>query len=81
MNLYDIIIIGVDKMFGIIREKNTIINESERIKGALFGFFVGDALGVPVEFVGRDYLKKDKVSKILEYGTHNQPVGTWSVFI
>ncbi len=65
-------------MFGLFREKNTIINESERIKGALFGFFVGDALGVPVEFVGRDYLKKDKVTKMLEYGTHNQPVGTWS---
>lgn len=65
-------------MFGLFGEKNTIINESERIKGALFGFFVGDALGVPVEFVERDYFKKNKVTKMLEYGTHNQPVGTWS---
>lgn len=78
MNLFDIMVIGVDKMFGLIREKKTIINESERIKGALLGFFVGDALGVPVEFINRDELKKNKVTKMLEYGTHNQPIGTWS---
>ena len=77
-NLCDKIEIGVDKMFGLFSEKSTIINESERIKGALFGFFVGDALGVPVEFIGRDNLKRNKVTKMLEYGTHNQPIGTWS---
>lgn len=65
-------------MFGLFSKKNTMINENERINGALFGFFVGDALGVPVEFIGRDDLKKNKVTKMLEYGTHNQPIGTWS---
>lgn len=65
-------------MFDLFSKKNTTINENERIKGALFGFFVGDALGVPVEFIGRDDLKKNKVTKMLEYGTHNQPIGTWS---
>ena len=58
--------------------KNILLNEDEKIKGSLFGFFVGDALGVPVEFVKRDELKKRKVTKMLEYGTHNQPLGTWS---
>ena len=58
--------------------KSNVMGENERIKGALFGFFVGDALGVPVEFVERDELKKNKVTKMLEYGTHNQPIGTWS---
>lgn len=43
--------------------KNSKIEENERIYGALFGFFVGDALGVPVEFIGRDELKKIKLQK------------------
>lgn len=41
------------------------------IKGALFGFFVGDALGVPVEFVNRESLRKNKIKDMEEYGTHN----------
>ena len=57
------------------REK---IEDNEIIKGTLFGFFVGDALGVPIEFVGRNELQKNKVTTMLEYGTHNQPIGTWS---
>lgn len=57
---------------------NKKIDESSRIKGSLFGFFVGDALGVPVEFVEREVLKRNPVTTMLEYGTHNQPIGTWS---
>lgn len=60
------------------KTKNMFLNENKRIRGSLFGFFVGDALGVPVEFARRDELKKNKVTKMLEYGTHNQPIGTWS---
>ncbi len=62
-------------MFGLFKN---YIDENERVKGALFGFFVGDALGVPVEFVKREELKKDKVTGMREYGSHNQPIGTWS---
>lgn len=65
-------------MFSLFNNKSEIIDDEERIKGSLFGFFVGDALGVPVEFTKRDELKKNKVTKMLEYGTHNQPIGTWS---
>lgn len=67
-------------MFSFLNNKNksNVIEENERIKGSLFGFFVGDALGVPVEFINRDELKKNKVTNMLEYGTHNQPIGTWS---
>lgn len=50
----------------------------EEVKACLFGFFIGDALGVPVEFENRSYLKENKVMGMLEYGTHNQPKGTWS---
>ena len=50
----------------------------EQIKGSLYGFFVGDALGVPVEFIGRETLKNKPITDMEEYGTHNQPKGTWS---
>ncbi|NMH88975.1 ADP-ribosylglycohydrolase family protein [Flavivirga algicola] len=49
-----------------------------KINSALFGLAVGDALGVPVEFKDRDYLKRFPVTGMLEYGTHAQPLGTWS---
>ena len=65
-------------MLNINENKNKSITEDERIKGSLFGFFVGDALGVPVEFIEREELKANKVTEMLEYGTHNQPMGTWS---
>lgn len=49
-----------------------------RIKGALLGVVVGDALGVPVEFVFRETLDRDPVTTMIGYGTHSQPAGTWS---
>lgn len=48
------------------------------IRGSLFGFFIGDALGVPVEFSYRNMLEKKNVTDMMEYGSHNQPKGTWS---
>ncbi|WP_235972774.1 ADP-ribosylglycohydrolase family protein [Pedobacter ghigonis] len=48
------------------------------IHSAIFGLVVGDALGVPVEFKSRDFLKKFPVTDMLEYGVHHQPMGTWS---
>lgn len=50
----------------------------ENVAAALFGVAVGDALGVPVEFRGRKYLKEDPVTDMRAYGTHRQPAGTWS---
>ncbi|MEM1136900.1 MAG: ADP-ribosylglycohydrolase family protein [Bacteroidota bacterium] len=44
----------------------------------LLGIAVGDALGVPVEFKDRQELKVFPVKDMQGYGTHNQPVGTWS---
>lgn len=51
---------------------------SKRIEGGFFGLVVGDALGVPVEFVQRDWLKAKPVAGMLGHGTHKQPAGTWS---
>jgi len=50
----------------------------ETIKAAVFGLAVGDALGVPVEFKNREWLKLKPVTDMSGYGTHMQPTGTWS---
>lgn len=50
----------------------------QKVLGGLWGAVVGDALGVPVEFRSRERLKADPVVDMREYGTHNQPKGTWS---
>ena len=49
-----------------------------RMYGAVMGHIVGDALGVPVEFVPREKLAEAPVAGMLEYGTHHVPRGTWS---
>jgi len=48
------------------------------VKNGLFGLIVGDALGVPVEFKSRAYLKSKPLTDMIGYGTYNQPAGTWS---
>lgn len=56
-----------------------IQNDREnKIYGGLFGFCVGDALGVPVEFSTREERKKDPIKEMRAYGTYHQPFGTWS---
>ena len=47
-------------------------------KDILFGVAVGDALGVPVEFLTRQNIAKNPVTDMIGYGTHRQPKGTWS---
>lgn len=37
-----------------------------------------DALGVPVEFKPREDLQQNPVTDMREFGTYNQPEGTWS---
>ena len=44
----------------------------------LLGVAIGDALGVPVEFKNRNYLKVNPIIDMIGFGTHNQPAGTWS---
>ena len=46
------------------------------IWAGIIGFIIGDAQGVPVEFIGRESLKENKKFDMEEYGTHNQPKGT-----
>lgn len=48
------------------------------ILAGILGVCVGDALGVPVEFVSREKLTTRPVIDMTGFGTHHQPPGTWS---
>lgn len=48
------------------------------IRGAIFGHVIGDALGVPVEFVPRKKLLSHPVSDMAGGGSRGYPAGTWS---
>lgn len=52
--------------------------DENRIKSAIFGSVIGDAMGVPVEFKSREELKQDPVTTFDGYGSHDVPAGTWS---
>lgn len=48
---------------------------SDIIKSAIYGFAIGDALGVPFEFKERDTFR---CVGMIGHGTWDQPAGTWS---
>lgn len=65
----------LNKQMEITRRNKSIPN---LFKDGIFGLIVGDALGVPVEFLSREQLKANPVHSMIGYGTHDQPPGTWS---
>ena len=44
----------------------------------IMGVIIGDALGMPVQFMERNEVKKVPVTSMRGYGTYNMPPGTWS---
>lgn len=52
--------------------------DNNYIMASIVGFAIGDALGVPHEFKSRGAFVDNTVCDMDEYGTHNQPRGTWS---
>jgi ADP-ribosyl-[dinitrogen reductase] hydrolase len=55
-----------------------MIIHREKLAAAVWGFIIGDALGVPVEFHKREDLRRSPVIGMMGYGSHHQPAGTWS---
>ena len=49
-----------------------------KIIASFLGFAIGDALGVPVEFMSRAAIAQKPVQEMREFGTHHQQKGTWS---
>lgn len=49
-----------------------------KVYDGIIGLATGDAPGVPAEFRSRQELTENPVVSIRGYGTHHQPVGTWS---
>ena len=49
-----------------------------KIKDGVIGHAIGDAMGVPVEFCIREKLLAHPATKMLGYGSHDVPAGTWS---
>lgn len=49
-----------------------------QVKDGIIGLLIGDALGVPVEFKSREYLKESPVTEMIGGGIHGQDPGTWS---
>lgn len=48
------------------------------MKSIIIGMAVGDAVGVPYEFIYKDDMKLNPCTDMIGYGTHEQPKGTWS---
>ncbi len=49
--------------------------KNNKLRGAIYGLAVGDALGVPFEFMERGTFN---CVDMIGNGTHNQPIGIWS---
>ncbi len=49
-----------------------------RLKNSILGFAIGDAMGVPLEFMKRSELICNPVTKMLPSSIYNVPKGTWS---
>jgi ADP-ribosylglycohydrolase len=47
-------------------------------KNLLLGVAIGDAIGVPIEFMSRPHLDANPMTDITGWGTHEQPPGTFS---
>ncbi|WP_299677515.1 ADP-ribosylglycohydrolase family protein [uncultured Dokdonia sp.] len=54
------------------------MNISDKIKGGIIGVAVGDALGVPFEFLTKEQMQDNPATNMVGYGSHHQPLGTWS---
>ena len=55
-----------------------MITKRDRIIGGIMGVVVGDALGLPVQFMSRNDVRREPVEGMIGHGTFNLPPGSWS---
>jgi ADP-ribosylglycohydrolase len=55
-----------------MKEKN-----KDLIRSGIFGVCIGDALGLPVQFKSRSYLKKQPITEMIELNSLRILKGTW----
>lgn len=74
----------LDELWEEIQRNYDTIMENKRkgdtvkVRDGIIGLLIGDALGVPVEFVGRETLEANPVTGMRGHGTYDMPKGTWS---
>ena len=47
-------------------------------RNGIIGFAIGDAFGVPLKFMSREKLFENPTTQMIDGGSHDQPLGTWS---
>lgn len=69
-------------LFGLSEKHNKNKHDNgvlkDKVLSGIIGLCVGDALGVPVEFVSREKLRSNPVTDMIGYGTFDLPPGSWS---
>lgn len=70
---------SIDKIlkFSSISITNEYLLEQNNVLNSIIGFAVGDAFGVPVEFMERDKVKSLNLTTMIK-GVHNVEKGSWS---
>ena len=58
--------------------KQKASNETINSRDGIIGLVVGDAMGVPLEFYIREKLMSNPTTRMLGYGSHDVPKGSWS---
>ncbi|HNL83946.1 MAG TPA: ADP-ribosylglycohydrolase family protein [Chitinophagales bacterium] len=69
---------SIDKAEEFNRFGNAPFTRNYNIHSILFGLAIGDALGVPVEFMSRNELNLNPVEDFIGFGTYQVPPGTFS---
>ena len=54
------------------------MENTNKWRSGIMGVVVGDALGLPVQFLSRAEVLREPVTKMQGYGTFHMPEGTWS---
>ena len=52
-------------------------DEKEKIESCIYGFIIGDAMGIPSEFERRNDLLNNPITDMVGFGAHSVPPGSW----